>query len=112
MSGPTGAFLRRHTEILELVAHRRDRGKLWRRVANDHGLSDAEQVDLLEMIRVVIRYPVTVDADAAVRRMTSSDLRHARCASETEGGPEFVTTEDLEASKRRPGAILPTGEPR
>ena len=74
MGRPSDAFLRRHTEILELAAHRCDHRKLWRRVLSDLGLTDAERVDLLEMIRVVSRHPVTVDADADVRRMTSSEL--------------------------------------
>jgi hypothetical protein len=94
IGAPSATFLARHTQILKLVAHRRDHGKLWRRVVNDRGLSEAERVDLLEMIRVVSRHPVTVDADATVRRMSPRELMRDRWDSGTEdGGLEFVQPE-------------------
>jgi hypothetical protein len=111
-AAPSATFLARHTQILSLVADRCDRGRLWRRVVKDRGLSEDERVDLLEMIRIAARYPVTVDADGMVRRMTTRELRRDRWDPETEGGLEYVSPAEYEASKRRPGAILPTGQPR
>jgi hypothetical protein len=109
-AAPSATFLARHTQILKLIAHRRDRGELWRRVVKDRGLSEAERVDLLEMIRIVARYPVTVDADAMVSRMTGPEPLRDRLDSETEGGLDVISAEQADEMLSKPGAIEPRGD--